>query len=219
MNLRNYLLAGLGLCVFTLAAIAFLNPDFGDLLLRVPAILALMSLVVAWNVYAAIHWTQPTAREDSMILQLGVKWGLAIACAWAVVAIVPINFFSPLWFLGLISALFLPFAAGAAGAIKTGKARTGIRVGFWAGVVGGLLGFLIVMAVGIPSALISSWRVPADPSVWHSERIGVTLVFAIYAMFLFGTILGSIGGTVGGWIGLRLYRTGEPPASAASTIA
>src|SRR5438552_3559832 len=94
MRLRNYILAGLGLCLFTLAFSVFHYPFFAKALLNAPAFLALMIVVVAWNAYVAICRTQVKTSDDSMVLRDGVKWGLAIGCAWAVVAIVPVNIFT-----------------------------------------------------------------------------------------------------------------------------
>jgi hypothetical protein len=190
MNLRNFLLTGLALCVLALAAIAFRNPDFRHVLLTAPAIPAIMTLVLIWNAYAAIQWTHARTSEDSMVLRAGVKWGLAIGCGWVLVAIVP---FIPILFLGLFSGILLPFASGAAVAIKTGNAWIGRRVGFWSGVVGGLMGFLVFA--------IREFARPGE----------FALVAAFYSMFIFGSLYGGIAGTVGGWIGLKLYRTGEPP--------
>jgi hypothetical protein len=178
-----------------------------------------LTLVVVWNGYAAICRTRARTNEDSMVLRDGVRWGLAIGCAWAVVAVVPIHIFAaddelgaPLWFLGLFAGLLLPFASGAAGAIKTGRVRIGMRVGFWSGVVGGLIGFLVVVAAGFTTALIPSLQVWPGQSIVEPERIGDTLELAFYIMFVFGTIWGVVAGTIGGWIGLRLYRTGESPS-------
>jgi hypothetical protein len=197
MKLRNVLLSGLALCVFALTAIAFRNLDFRHFLLRAPAIPAFMTLVLVWNAYAATRWTQ-----DSMVLQDGVKWGLAIGCGWVVVAMVPVSneVVGPLWFLGLFSGILLPFASGAAVAIKTGNAWIGRRVGFWSGVVGGLIGFLVF----------------ATREFASGDEFA--LVAAFYSMFIFGSLYGGIAGTVGGWIGLKLYRTGEPPIGAVGAV-
>jgi hypothetical protein len=192
MNLRNSLLAGLGLCVLVLTTLAFVNMDFRHVLLTNPAIPAIMTLVLLWNGYAAIRWTR-----DSMVLQDGVRWGLAIGCGWVLVAVVPVSneLAGPLWFFGLFTAILLPFASGAAIAIRTGNAWIGRRVGFWGGVIGGLMGFLVL----------------AIREFVRGDEFA--LVAAFWAMFLFGSLYGGIAGTVGGWIGLKLYRTGEPPLS------
>ena len=54
-----------------------------------------MALILAWNAYAAIRWTHARTSEDSMVLRAGVKWGLAIGCAWGLVAFVAVNVFAP----------------------------------------------------------------------------------------------------------------------------
>jgi len=190
MNLRNFLVTGLALCVVALVIIAFDNPDFRHVLLKNLAIPTIMTLVLLWKGYAAMRWTQ-----DSIVQQDGVKWGLAIGCGWVVVAIVPASneLIGLLWFFGLLTAILLPFVSGAAVAIRTGNAWIGRRVGFWGGVIGGLMGFL-VFAIR-----------------YFTNRGEFALVAAFWAMFLFGSLYGGIAGTLGGWIGLKLYRTGEPP--------
>ena len=203
MRLRNFLLTGFALCVLMLATFVFRNPDFRHLILRKPSILAIITLVLVWNAYAAVRWSRARTSEDSMVLRAGMNWGLGIGCAWGLVAIVPLDAFTPsdevgapLWFLGLFSGILLPFASGAAVAIKTGNVQIGRRVGYWSGLVGSLMGFL-VFAI----------REFADLSEF-------ALVAAFYIMFYFGSLYGGIAGTVGGWIGLKLYRTGEPPVGA-----
>jgi hypothetical protein len=207
MKLRNILLTGLALCVLTLVSIAFRNSDFRHLLLREPSFLAIMTLVLVWNAYAAIRWTHARTSEDSMVLETGVKWGLAIGCAWGLVAIVPVHVFTPndevgapLWFLGLFSGILLPFASGAAGAIKTGSVQIGRRVGFWSGVVGSLMGFLVFAILEFASGT------------------EFALVAAFNVMFIFGSLYSGVAGMLGGWIGLKLYRTGEPPVGATPSI-
>jgi hypothetical protein len=208
MNLRNFLLIGLALCVLMLAVIAIFNPGFRQLMVKVPAMPALMTMVLVWNAYAAIRWTRPVTIEDSMVLHLGVRWGLAIGCAWALVAIVPFNVFAPLaefgvslWLIGLFSGVLIPFVCGASVAIKTENHRMGMRVGFWGGVVGGLMGFLIFIATLFAGG--------------GAEKSEFALEGSVYAMFVFGSLYGGIAGGVGGWNGLRLYRTGEPTVGAA----
>jgi hypothetical protein len=225
MKLRNYILTGLVLCVVTLAISTVLYPQFANALLKAPWILALMTLVVVWNAYAAVCRTNAKTSEDSMVLHTGVNWGIAIGCAWGIVAIVPVNVFAPhnelgapLWFLGLFSALLLPFASGAAGAIKTGRVRIGMRIGFWSGIVGGLIGFLVVIAAGLIKPLVLSLRFAAGPSSVDRELVDWTLELAIFSMFVFGTIYGVVAGTAGGWIGLKFYLTGEAPIASTPSL-
>src|SRR5262245_43228869 len=167
MKHRNYILAGLGLCILTLLFSAFRSPDFARFHLRPSIPLTLMVFVVASNAYAAIYWTEPRSTDDWMVLHYGVKWGLAIGCEWAIAAtvsligrILPGVFVivnsiapkdppgAPIWAAATLCGLLLPFVAGAAGAIKARRVRFGTRVGFWSGVVSGLIGFHVVMAIG-----------------------------------------------------------------------
>lgn len=216
-KLRNFILAGLGLCVLGLAYVAFFGPGLGRPFPRDPRFLWLIILILVSNVYAAIYRIQ---NEDSMVLNDGVKWGLAVGCAWMIVALVPIDIFAakdelgaPLWFLGVFSVLLLPFAAGAAGAIRTGRVRVGIRIGFWSGVVSGLLGFLIVLSLGsLRFAVMLGWRGQSFPISRIFEPV---LLASLWVMFFLGTIYGVVAGAIGGWSGLKLYRTGEPPVSPA----
>ena len=50
--------------------------------------------------------------------------------------------------LAALAAAVLPAVAGAAGAATAGCIRTGARIGFWSGVVSGLITFLAAAAVG-----------------------------------------------------------------------
>jgi len=108
--------------------------------------------------------------------------GLGIGCAWVIVAtgrlivailpasiLAPVNVLLPndppgtaIWAATAISAVLLPFAAGAAGAIKTGRVRIGTRVGFWSGVVNGLIGFHAAVATGIAAELIGGAAFPTE---------------------------------------------------------
>jgi len=108
--------------------------------------------------------------------------GLGIGCAWVIVAtgrlivailpasiLAPINVLLPndpprtaIWGATAISAVLLSFAAGAAGAIKAGRVRIGTRVGFWSGVVNGLIGFHAAVATGIAAELIGGAAFPTE---------------------------------------------------------
>ena len=51
-----------------------------------------------------------------------------------------------------------------------------------------------------------------------TEHYEFALEAAIYVMVVFGALYGGIAGGVGGWIGLRLYRTGEPPVGSSQVV-
>src|SRR5688572_22016816 len=176
MKLRNAILVGLVLSVTTIIL------TFGNVLPNFPGFLVLLSAVVLWYGYVAICRTRRETLEDAAVLRQGLRWGLAIACAYAVMLLVtlsPETFVFPAVALGLL----LPFAAGASGAIRSGRTFTGSRVGFWSGMIGGLLGFF-VLAVG-------------------------SVQLASYALVIYGPIFSPIAATIGGWVGIRLARTGE----------
>lgn len=191
MKLRNCMLAGLALCVFLLLITAFEYPRFANILSQSPWFLAWMVVVIVWNGYAAIWRTNARTDEDAWILREGVRWGLAVGCAWTLFTIVPLGF--TLWPLALLVGTLSPWLAGALSAIKTKRVLTGMRVGFWSSAIGGLIGFLVAMVAGY----IADWSLSG-------------LQLAIFFMFYAGAISGTIGGLLGGWIGLALYRTGEP---------
>ena len=76
------------------------------------------------------------------------------------------------------------------------------------------MGFLIFTTRSVAAALLLSLSGSSTQSILNSDGIEFALVAAFYSMFVFGSLYGGIAGTVGGWIGLRLYRTGEPPVTA-----
>ena len=202
MKLRNCILAGLALTVVTLVF------TFGSTLLRFPKILGLIGAVVLWYGYAAIRWAPAKTEEDASVLQRGVKWGVAIGCAWIATLLagtILSDFageFSP---LTALAALILPFAAGAASAIRTARVRTGLRVGFWSGMVGGLIGFLALAAGGYLDPLLAG--APVFATLEANEYGAFTTGLLI--LLLYGPIFCPIAATIGGWIGIQLEKTGR----------
>jgi hypothetical protein len=201
MKLRNLMLAGLALCVFLLFMKAVEYPRFVQILSQSAGLLVLMVVVLVWNGYAAIRRTTARTEEDALVLHEGVRGGLAVGCAWTLVTVVPFGF--PIWFLALFAGILLPWIAGAFGAIKTRRILSGMRVGFWSSAIGGMIGFAVAMAVGYVSDFVPAIHALRIPSLNG-------LQLAINFMFFLGTVPGTLGGLLGGWIGLALYRTGEP---------
>ena len=204
MNLRNLILIGL---VLAAATIVF---TFGTILLSFPKFLVLLGAVLVWYGYVTIRRTSPRTTEDALVLQRGLQWGLAIGSAFALMmlgTLVPDLFaLSVFVFIPL-----LPFAAGAAGAISSGKVFVGSRVGFWSGMIGSLSGFFILAAGGYLRAWLSGVGIFA---FMDANEYG-TLPLATFALALYGPIFCPIAATIGGWIGIRLEKTGRlSPASA-----
>jgi hypothetical protein len=198
MKLRNWILSGLALTVLTLVF------TFGSTLLRFPKILGLIGAVVLWYGYAAIRWPPATTKADASVLHRGVKWGVAIGCTWIAAGLV-----SP--FLGesgppiALAALLLPFVAGASSAIQSARVRTGLRVGFWSGLVGGLIGFFALAAGGYLDPLLSG--APVFATLEANEYGAFTTGLLI--LLLYGPIFCPIAATIGGWIGIQLEKTGR----------
>ena len=105
MNLRNWILAGLALAILTIGF------TFGTGLLAFPRILTWMGIVMLWYGYATLRRTQPETTEDALVLQLGLNWGLAIACTFAALALT-IFASSEYFVFAVLGCLLLPFAAG-----------------------------------------------------------------------------------------------------------
>ena len=197
MNLRSAILSGLALALLTILF------SFGYVLLSFPLFLTLLGATVLWYGYAAIYKTQPATFEDGVILRRGLKWGVATASAFAALLLMtldPETFVFPAVVLGLL----LPFSAGAAGAIPSGRVLGGTRLGFWSGMVGGLLGFFILAGGGYLHAWLSGVGVFA----FMEAHEYLTPRLAVLALVIYGPIFSPIAATIGGWIGLKLARTG-----------
>src|SRR5262245_8818386 len=147
MNLRNWILAGLAFCALTIIFSVLKypdsqsDPDFRSNFL----VLAVITVGFLFYAYMAVWRTRPGTSEDALVLRLGAKWGLALGTLW----IVAYKTFrdSAGWLL-VFAAFALPFICGAHGAIKTWRVRNGMRVGFWSGLISGLMGFLVLAVWG-----------------------------------------------------------------------
>lgn len=221
VNLRNGVLAGLTLCVLTTAFSV----------LRYPSLLAgpqepkfLVWIVVGVLLYGcvAVRWTHPATPEDTLILRLGTRWGIAIGAVWiasltSANLVIPHAFWAGIGFLLAFVAFALQFVPGAHLAIKTGKLRSGLRAGFWSGLISGLMVFLALAAIGYLCAFVPGLPGAEIPSANHAytaaefERLNVTDALGGAFAFLFAgcPVFGVIGGTVVGWAGIRLERTGH----------
>ena|SRR5688572_704647 len=194
MRFRNSVLAGLTLS----ALVIFLT--FGTILVSFWGLLISLVPVLAIYGYAAIRKTQPETTEDALILHRGMKWGLALGGGWVLTALtnlIP----QP----GVLAAVFLPFLVGALGAIRTGRVSTGTREGFWAGMVGGLMGFLALAAAGYLRAWSSDVGVLA---FMDADEYGA-LQLAMYTLIFYGPIFCPLAALIGGWVGIQLEKTGR----------
>jgi hypothetical protein len=198
MSLRKWILGGFALSLFTITF------TFGKILLIFP-ILVIVSLVTLLYSYAAIREIPARTGEEALALKRGVQWGVAIGCIWAAGFLVSMMLF----------ALLAPFVAGALSAVESGKVRMGLRAGFWSGMVGGLIGFLLFASGGYLRAWLSGVGVFA---YMESNEFGA-IVLATYILFLYGPVFCPVAATVGGWIGIQLEKTGRTSSVADPPIA
>ena len=205
MNLRNWILAGLTLCALTIAFSVLKYPE-SPFNFPVLAVITFGLLFYAW---VAVWRTRPVTSEDALVLRLGAKWGLALGTLWIAAYS---TFRSPFGGLLVFAAFALPFICGAHTAIKTGRMRNGMRVGFWCGLISGLMVFLVLAVSGYIGAFSGTGdEIPRTPFYIAAEYQRVNIFDALGAglihLFGFGGLLGTVQGTIGG----LLVRTGLSP--------
>ena len=228
MTLRNWMLVGLGLCVFTILITLFRYPRVS--LLDYPRYLALLTAALLWYGYAAIRRTSIKAPEDSLVLHYGALFGVAIGCAWTIEVVfanlvMPHELGAGIGFPAAVLAVLLPLVAGAVGAIKSGKVWTGVRVGFWSGAISGIIAFLVIATVGYILALLPGLPGAETPSggrvftgaELEQFRVLDALAAAVNHLLPVGAIYCTVAGAVGASIGLLLERTGRSTTAALPT--
>jgi hypothetical protein len=213
MALRNWLLAGLTLCVLAIVVAVLMFPG-----LLTGSAAALVSAGFLFYGYAAACRTRPVTPEDAVVLRLGARYGIAIG-ALLISALFGGNFgFWIPWPLLALPAFLLPLAAGAHAAIKLWRVRAGLRVGFWSGLIGGIIvasalmafGYVWAYVPGVPGAEIP--RHAGYTAAEYAEvNLSDTLGGGLFFLFVFCGTFGVIGGALGGLTGVLLARTGRGP--------
>jgi hypothetical protein len=213
MELRNWILAGLALCVLTIVTTVLMYPG-----LLAGSNAAIVAVGLLFYGYAAACRTRALTPEDAVVLRLGTRYGIASGTLW-MVGIIGANLGVPISLFLAFFSYVLPLVAGAHGGIKLWRVRAGMRVGFWSGLISGLIVFLGFMAFGYLLAFVPGLpgaEIPKDPgyTALEYQRLNVsdTLGYGLGHLFLFGGILSMIGGAVGGLAGILLARTGRGPA-------
>jgi hypothetical protein len=214
-NVRGGILAGLALCVLTIAVTVLRYP--GALSTAEAAIVAAGLLCYG---YAGVWQTRPVTSEDATDLQLGGRYGIAIGVLWSF-ALIGANFqiwtVVP-WPVLVISAFLLPLIVGAHAATRLWRVRAGMRVGFWSGLISGLMSFFVLMAIGylcafipgIPGAEIPD-NIPYTSAEFEQLNVLDAFGGGLYFFFLIGGVYGVIAGAGGGLLGILLARTGRGP--------
>jgi tetratricopeptide (TPR) repeat protein len=211
--LRNWLSVGLALCVLTI----------GFSLLMYPGLLpgSFAAIVVAgllFYSFAAAFRTRPVTSEDKVVLQFGTQYGVAIGALCIAGYVDDYTRVLGVGFLLGILAIALPFVAGAHAAIRLWRVRAGMRVGFWSGLIGGVIIFVWMMLMEYAGALIIGLpgaEIPSNPAYaaveYQRANMIDTLRGGLIHLFLFGGVFSVIFGTVGGLAGILAARTGRGP--------
>src|SRR5262249_29968067 len=139
----------------------------GKILLNLGWLSILMTAVALWYGYCAICRTSSRSSVDELFLNLGVRWGVAIGCLFAIAVLAGLTIGGDYALLVVVFALLLPFLAGALSAISSGKVRRGTSVGHWSGMIGGLIGFFVFAGLAYLRPLLLG--VPVFPALERSE--------------------------------------------------
>ena len=171
--------------------------------------------------YAAVRWTRATTCDEFNVLRDGARWGVVIGVAWTVEVIggnviIPHALGAGIGVLAAIGAAILPVVAGAIGAARTGRIGTGAKIGFWSGVVSGIITFLALVIVG--NMVVSLHWLPGLETPHRVSRaltadelatfnIGDYLAGGVSHLVLIGAPFCSLAGIVGGVLGRPLQST------------
>lgn len=219
MNLRNRILAGLTLAflILVFSSLMYSSPpsypiDYAFLLPEAHVRFGLVGITAGllFYAYAAVWRTRAATREDELVLRLGAKWGLAIGTVW-IVAYIRLTMHALDGWLLALTAWALPFICGVHGAIKTWKMRDGMRVGFWSGLVSGLMVFLAFAVVGYIVAFVPGLLGAEISGEFQSKAIFNSLAMGISHLFVVGGVLGTFNGMIAGCASILLARTGLTP--------
>ena len=214
---RKGILAGVGICVVTVAYSLFRYPGIAASP-AAPKFLPLFLAGVLWYSVAAVRWTRVTNSEDFVVLHYGARWGVVIGVAWIVEVFVGnvLMPHSPIGFLTTLVAAVLPVIASATGTSVTGRITTGVRIGFWSGVVSGLIAFLGVAGAGylvayFPEFLQDQGIPPEIGSTYTAAQfaaynVGDYLAGGVSHLLLVGAVYCSAAGALGGALG-RMVRS------------
>jgi hypothetical protein len=170
--------------------------------------------------YAAVRWTRPMIADRALALRLGARWGVAMGALFTISsygANLVGAALMPLFMLLLIVTAALPLIGGAHGAIKMNRMNAGLRVGFWNGLIGGLIGFFGLVALGYILAFFPGFPGAEIPSKTHAytalefQQLNVADVLdGAMVLFVFSGLICPLIGWFGGCAGLLLARTGRP---------
>ncbi len=182
--------------------------------------------------YGAITFrlTRTRTAVAAVALRQGAAWGLVFGVLWLVEVLagnlsfaIATSWVRLAYYGAMLAVLVLTLAAGAYAALRTGRIAAGTLVGFWSGLISGLITFIILLCV----TYLCMGMLQHDPqNIQEFQRSGAPdLATSIVAESLAGGInhlwLGPLVGELrrprrGGW---RWTRVGARPGLAARSCA
>lgn len=218
-SLGNWILAGLMLCVFSTVFSAVRYPGLITPLAKHAGLVCGGIFIYAC---AAVLGTRPRNERDVLVLRLGTKWGIAAGVLWILAylfanLVIPHGLGARVGVLLMGVAFLLPLASGSNGALKTGRARDGIAVAFWGGLVSGVMTFMGLVVIGYVLAFIPGFPGAEIPSLDHVytvpeyeyANVSDVLGGGFAHLFLINGALTVVVGTIGSCAAILLERTGR----------
>lgn len=229
---RAALIAGFSLAGALVLALLVRYPGDADtraMYLGGGAVALFTLLVSGW---AAARGTRTRSANAASALLIGTKAGLLLGALW-VVEIGVVNFLvapgvvvpslrDPISVGAVVAVASLTVVLGAVSAFRTRRLMAGVRVGFWSGLVGGLIACLTrLLLASIFTGFVvwdplsvREWAergrasgAPDAATYWAYETMtGALLGHLLLQGIVMGTVLGAVGGVIG-W-GLSAARGG-----------
>lgn len=164
--------------------------------------------------------SSPRTAEGADLLRLGTIFGAASGVFWIVeiaagnLVAVDSEVTHVVYRIATLIAAFLPLVAGIVATYQTGRFRSSVTVGFWCGLVSGMIGFLTLVSISYffmgvlqhdPQTLQEYSR-SAQPTL-ATYIVGDFLAAACAHLVIVGVVWCSLVGSVGGIVGMLLKRS------------
>lgn len=223
MYMRIALMTGsvLGFLCVAIALIRYPASAEQDALYIIALALIALCAVAAWQM------GRLNTPEDAAVLRLSWLFGLGIGAAW-MTEVLAGNIGNTgstaqhlIYRAATLFAFSLPFVAGIGGALRTGTIRAGAAVGFWSGLLSGLVTLLTLMIVTYTFMDVFQHDPQMIREYTHSREanlatyiVGDLLVAGCSHLLLIGVLWGTALGTLGAGLGARIARRDGKRAAA-----